>query len=438
MQDITTIRINAINQLDEAKKICFLANNNLSNSFIKLSEKEKLSIELTYIMLSLKNHLQIFESLKKSIILLISNITEKKNLLINNTNLNLEKLDNILIKMKSIIVDKSFKLLQNNIKNSLYDYINDDHVNIMKLRINELIIQLNDLLDNKIIENIIIRFQNESNYLFNEFESLNLFYKKYFIKKENEKELDNLVKNNSDLEFEIIQILKKLNLHLDNCIKYENNNNDDNENENLLIIIKNQNLTIFSLMNSLKNNCDIISQNFKDISKFITIFKDFKIKLIKCFKEIKEFSIDVLENQVQNNILKILRQLNDHLFTLNNYKNDINQFSQDFLQFIDSYYYLILEINRRNNLNLKVQNLINIFENDLKILQDDDFNKRSQFLNNNADFLPQNLIDFDIINSKFPLINLNYSLEKLPNLSKSVVEESLQRIHNNNSHHNRS
>ncbi|KAG0690549.1 autophagy protein 17 [Pichia californica] len=438
MQDITTIRINAINQLDEAKKICFLANNNLSNSFIKLSEKEKLSIELTYIMLSLKNHLQIFESLKKSIILLISNITEKKNLLINNTNLNLEKLDNILIKMKSIIVDKSFKLLQNNIKNSLYDYINDDHVNIMKLRINELIIQLNDLLDNKIIENIIIRFQNESNYLFNEFESLNLFYKKYFIKKENEKELDNLVKNNSDLEFEIIQILKKLNLHLDNCIKYENNNNDDNENENLLIIIKNQNLTIFSLMNSLKNNCDIISQNCKDISKFITIFKDFKIKLIKCFKEIKEFSIDVLENQVQNNILKILRQLNDHLFTLNNYKNDINQFSQDFLQFIDSYYYLILEINRRNNLNLKVQNLINIFENDLKILQDDDFNKRSQFLNNNADFLPQNLIDFDIINSKFPLINLNYSLEKLPNLSKSVVEESLQRIHNNNSHHNRS
>lgn len=438
MQDITTIRINAINQLDEAKKICFLANNNLSNSFIKLSEKEKLSIELTYIMLSLKNHLQIFESLKKSIILLISNITEKKNLLINNTNLDLEKLDNILIKMKSIIVDKSFKLLQNNIKNSLYDYINDDHVNIMKLRINELIIQLNDLLDNKIIENIIIRFQNESNYLFNEFESLNLFYKKYFIKKENEKELDNLVKNNSDLEFEIIQILKKLNLHLDNCIKYENNNNDDNENENLLIIIKNQNLTIFSLMNSLKNNCDIISQNCKDISKFITIFKDFKIKLIKCFKEIKEFSIDVLENQVQNNILKILRQLNDHLFTLNNYKNDINQFSQDFLQFIDSYYYLILEINRRNNLNLKVQNLINIFENDLKILQDDDFNKRSQFLNNNADFLPQNLIDFDIINSKFPLINLNYSLEKLPNLSKSVVEESLQRIHNNNSHHNRS
>ncbi|GAV27117.1 hypothetical protein PMKS-000578 [Pichia membranifaciens] len=284
---------------------------------------------------------------------------------------------------------------------------------------------IDSLVDSKIMENIIVRFQNESNYLYNEWESINSFYQKYFIRKENEKELDGLVKNNTELESEIVDILKELNNHLDNCIKYESQNS---KNDLLRELVQKQSVQKSVSMDILQSNCDIISQNCKDIEKFVSIFEDFRNKLVKCFKEIKEFSANVLEKQVQNNLLKITREIKAHFDTLNVYKEDISQFSEDSLDFIDSYYYLVLEIDRRCTLNKKVQSLINDFESELKTLQEDDSIKRNQFMSDHAAFLPQNLADFDIINSKFPQLELSYTLENLPSLRKSIVEQSINKL----------
>lgn len=426
MQDIGRIRKDAIDELNEAKKICFIANQNLADSYDQLARKEKLTLELSFIVKSLRNHLRIFESLKRSISLCITDVSRKKSLYFVESKQEISKLEKIYDRMKSIKVDPSLCVTQNcNENRTLYDYINNDHVSDIIANMGKHFTIIESLIDSKIMENIIIRFQNESNYLYNEWESINSFHQKYFIRKENEKELDGLVKNNSELEAEIIDILKKMNNHLDNCIKYESGKVRD---EQLFELAQKESIQKSALMDILQSNCDIISQNCKDIEKFVSIFEDFRNKLIKCFKEIKDFLVNVLEKQVQKNLLKITREIKTHFDTLATYKEDIMQFSEDFLDFINSYYYLVLEIDRRCTLNKKVQSLINDFENELKTLQDEDSIKRNQFMNDHAAFLPQNLADFDIINSKFPQLELSYTLEKLPNLKRSIVEESLNKL----------
>lgn len=426
MQTIGTIKNDAIIKLNEAKKICFVANQNLADSFDQLARKEKLTLELSFIVKSLRNHLRIFESLKRSVSLCISDVSRKKSLYFVESKQKINKLEKIYDQMKSIKVDPSLCVTKNcNENRTLYDYINNDHISDIISKMDNHFVLIDSLVDSKIMENIIVRFQNESNYLYNEWESINSFYQKYFIRKENEKELDGLVKNNTELEAEIIDILKDLNTHLDNCINYELQNS---KNDAFYDLMQKQSAQKAASMDILQSNCDIISQNCKDIEKFVSIFEDFRNKLIKCFKEIKDFSANVLEKQVQNNLLKITREIKAHFDTLNDYKEDIIQFSEDSLDFIDSYYYLVLEVDRRCALNKKVQNLINDFESELKTLQENDSIKRNQFMSDHAAFLPQNLADFDIINSKFPQLELSYTLENLPSLRKSIVEESINKL----------
>lgn len=426
MQTIGTIKNDAIIKLNEAKKICFVANQNLADSFDQLARKEKLTLELSFIVKSLRNHLRIFESLKRSVSLCISDVSRKKSLYFVESKQKINRLEKIYDQMKSIKVDPSLCVTKNcNENRTLYDYINNDHISDIISKMDNHFVLIDSLVDSKIMENIIVRFQNESNYLYNEWESINSFYQKYFIRKENEKELDGLVKNNTELEAEIIDILKDLNTHLDNCINYELQNS---KNDTFYDLMQKQSAQKAASMDILQSNCDIISQNCKDIEKFVSIFEDFRNKLIKCFKEIKDFSANVLEKQVQNNLLKITREIKAHFDTLNDYKEDIIQFSEDSLDFIDSYYYLVLEVDRRCALNKKVQNLINDFESELKTLQENDSIKRNQFMSDHAAFLPQNLADFDIINSKFPQLELSYTLENLPSLRKSIVEESINKL----------
>lgn len=426
MQTIGTIKNDAIIKLNEAKKICFVANQNLADSFDQLARKEKLTLELSFIVKSLRNHLRIFESLKRSVSLCISDVSRKKSLYFVESKQKINRLEKIYDQMKSIKVDPSLCVTKNcNENRTLYDYINNDHISDIISKMDNHFVLIDSLVDSKIMENIIVRFQNESNYLYNEWESINSFYQKYFIRKENEKELDGLVKNNTELEAEIIDILKDLNTHLDNCINYELQNS---KNDAFYDLMQKQSAQKAASMDILQSNCDIISQNCKDIEKFVSIFEDFRNKLIKCFKEIKDFSANVLEKQVQNNLLKITREIKAHFDTLNDYKEDIIQFSEDSLDFIDSYYYLVLEVDRRCALNKKVQNLINDFESELKTLQENDSIKRNQFMSDHAAFLPQNLADFDIINSKFPQLELSYTLENLPSLRKSIVEESINKL----------
>ncbi|ODQ48598.1 hypothetical protein PICMEDRAFT_75262 [Pichia membranifaciens NRRL Y-2026] len=426
MQTIGTIKNDAIIKLNEAKRICFVANQNLADSFDQLARKEKLTLELSFIVKSLRNHLRIFESLKRSVSLCISDVSRKKSLYFVESKQKINRLEKIYDQMKSIKVDPSLCVTKNcNENRTLYDYINNDHISDIISKMDNHFVLIDSLVDSKIMENIIVRFQNESNYLYNEWESINSFYQKYFIRKENEKELDGLVKNNTELEAEIIDILKDLNTHLDNCINYELQNS---KNDAFYDLMQKQSAQKAASMDILQSNCDIISQNCKDIEKFVSIFEDFRNKLIKCFKEIKDFSANVLEKQVQNNLLKITREIKAHFDTLNDYKEDIIQFSEDSLDFIDSYYYLVLEVDRRCALNKKVQNLINDFESELKTLQENDSIKRNQFMSDHAAFLPQNLADFDIINSKFPQLELSYTLENLPSLRKSIVEESINKL----------
>lgn len=427
MSDISIIKTNAIEGLNKAKQICSAANSNLADSYTSLARKEKLIVELAFIVGSLKNHLKIFDCLKTSILMTITDITQKKDVYIIQAKDETKKLENIFTCMKSIDVDPSLNTdkIKTESHNTLFDYINNVQVDEILSKMENVIEMIESLVDNKIMENIIVRFQNESNYLFNEWESLDSFYQKYFIKKENEKQLDNLVENNSELEAEIIDILKKLNLHLDNCIKYEST---DNKDPIVYHEIKRGDIIKQSWIDSLQSNCDIIFQNCRDIEKFISIFEDFRKNLTKCFKEIEEFCNNVLENQIQNNLLIIAQEIKYHFQTLNSYKKEINQFSEDYLQFIDSYYFLILEIERRCKINEKVQHLINNFEKELNILQKEDSVKRLQFMDENGEFLPQNLVDFDMINSKFPTVELKYSLEELPKLKKSVIEESIQKL----------
>lgn len=424
MSEFSSIKLDAIDKLNEAQKLAFNANQNLADLYQHLGRKEKLTTELSFIVKSLKNHLQIFESLKKSISMRISDTALKKDKFIKETKHEILKLQSICKEMKSLKVNSSL-LMDQQIENpkSLFDYINSTHMQELISEVDDEIIIVEKLINSKIMDNIIVRFQNESNYLYNEWESIESFHNKYIIHKENEKQIDTLIQQNSDLEMEIVSMLKQLNQQFDNCVLYEKNQSG----QLYQSIHKEQSKSKF-LLYSLQNNCDIISQNCKDVEKLVKIFDEFKNKLVKCFNEINEFSVNVLEKQVQKNMLNIEKVLTVHFSTLNHYKDEILQLSEDFLQFIESYFYLILEIDRRSTLNNKVEKLIDNFESGLQLLQEEDKALRNKFLSENADFLPQDLVDFDIMNSRFPSIELNYSLEQLPKLNQTVIEQSIKML----------
>ncbi|GMM44678.1 hypothetical protein DAPK24_012530 [Pichia kluyveri] len=413
--DIKLIKLKLINQLNNAKQFCLLTNENLSNSFKDLQEKDKLSNKLIFSINSFNHQLLIFKEINKSILNLLNDHQSIIKSFKENVEFSINERFQLYNQLKSIDVKKDLITNNNNNNHTLYDYIDISESELIVDQINIHLNKLNTLWDNKIINNIKLRFQNHFNYLQNEWNLIISFKENYLIKKDIDLQIDELIAKNHLLENEIVIILNKMNNQLDDCILFEdqllNNNTPDTK---LYDKIKKYPSSSLSELTDLTNNCDIINQNCKDINKFLKIYKNCQFKLKNCLEEINDFNLNILTKQVQNILIPSLTIINKEKLKIEQLQIDLQIFIDDSKKFIKSYHNLINEINRRKKLNEKVELMINSFQNDLLNLQNDDIIIRSKFLNENNDYLPQDLISNSFFESKFPEISVAYKLEDLP------------------------
>lgn len=434
MTNIDDIKSKSIENLDTAKRICFKANESLTNSFNTAKKKDTLTEELREIIISIKNHFQIFLSLKDLITQSVVETEDKKTKILTDSKHSLGLLDKTLDSLKSIIVEPSLNPDRRTGTSSehlekqktLYDFIDTDTLNIKVIDIENNVKIVEYILDSKTVENLKFRLDKQSKQLFIELENMDKFSRKFIVDQSMNNKIDDIIRNNSELEVEIIDILKQLNTHLDNCISYQS----DNSNDSLLEEIMNFQLRSTSLMALLENHCDVIFQNDRDLSNILDFYHEFKGKLRKCLLQIDEFISSVLEKQVQNNLLVNDKKCLSCLEIISKETSQVSEFINDSEEFIKSYYSLILEMNRRKALNYKVRNLIDNFEADLKTLQNEDHITRRKFLEEHADYLPNDLVDPGLINSKFPTIEFSYALENLPTIKNSSVEQSMYMLKN--------
>ncbi|OWB67733.1 hypothetical protein B5S30_g3096 [[Candida] boidinii] len=458
ISEIEFLRNDARLKLQEATKICNEADNLLVKTNESLNERDITLPKLIFIVNSLDQQLRLITIIKNSLILKFNDLVNLNNKLVNKLTKNLKKFENLIKILKTIEIDKSFSENENDSELTLFDFISEELVHEL-INDSESLIQdtSNSNRINK-TNSLIIRFESDINNLKNNFKNLKLLLENInhntetgnddTLKDNNNtnkttsnKGLDyddnilKLFKINQELESELVSILHSFNNHYDQCNKgytlIINNNNDDNQADNIEIVkfLQNDYNQLPNDLNLLKDCSIQIIKNSNEILNLIDLnFNKLKFKIEKIlikFKEkfqvINEFLIE-FENNLNEFTLKISN--------LKSLKNNIRLISINFKNFIKSYYNLILEIDRRNNLNLKLQKLINEFKLNSNNLINDDFRLKENFLNLNGDYLPRNLIT----NSKFSnilsfenslnLINIDYNFENLPNLNKNLINEA--------------
>nr|BAQ19540.1 autophagy-related protein 17 [[Candida] boidinii] len=462
--EIEFLRDDARLKLQEATKICNDADNSLIKTNEYLNERDITLPKLIFIVNSLDQQLRLITIIKNSLILKFNDLINLNNKLINKLTKNLKKFENLIKVLKNIKIDKSFNDTNNNhdYELTLFDFISEELVNEL-INDSESLIQDNSI-SNKInkTNSLIIRFESDINNLKNNFKNLKLLLEN-INHTENEHNLNNINNNNKDiidyddnilklfkinqeLESELVSLLQSFNNHYDQCNKGYNliiNNENNNENNNNNANNANNQINNIEILNFLKNDYNQLPNN-------LNLLNDCSIQIIKNSNEILNL-IDLNFNKLKFKIEKILikfkekfknlnefliefkKNLNDFSFKIKNLKlliKKIKLISINFKNFIKSYYNLIIEIDRRFNLNLKINKLINEFKLNSNNLINDNFKLKENFLNLNGDYLPKNLISnlkFNNILSfenNLNLINIDYNFEILPNLNKNLINEA--------------
>lgn len=423
---IKDIKSTTILQLNEARQHCLEANDNLTKSYNLIADKEKLELKLIFTINSLRNHLLIFDTIQKSVTETIRQDVLQYDYEKAQTDVAIKQLQNVYSQMEQIAVDSTFGEVQQPRDTTLIQYIDKDSTDKLIQDTKELYTSIDELIEGKERNNLQLRLKNEAEFLANQWEDVQSFDQRYLSNKNTYVQVEELMSKNEILETEVVNCLKRMNQQLDDCLSYGTHSGDSTDAVQLAKIEKYHKSSNDLL--TIRGNCDMIEQNCKDIAKITRIYSEFKDKLNACFQEIADFTINVIEKQVQRSLLDSVRRIHEYFDTLEDKRCEIEHYVEASLKFINSFSCLVVEIDRRRNLNDKIKSMIDSFQEKLLELQDEDRVIREEFLDNHSEFLPQNLIQPQFISSKFPNIILQYKLEDFPLVSDKMLKESIERI----------
>jgi uncharacterized coiled-coil DUF342 family protein len=408
MKNIHELKQHSIEQLNEAKQLCEIANDKILRSF---AENEKIAELIDNVEESknkLTDNLRLINSLKSNLNNSINEVKKKKEQLNSETIEEFHNFVDLKDKLKNIKVDSSISF--SNKKSSLIDF-----VDILKLQstidsILEIFKQFDqqEILDS--VDELYVKTQNESKALNHKLREIEAFENDYT---EINDEIEETLQMNAKLENNIVDILKSFNKQFDSCIAYESQNDSET-----LETINQFVFTSKNLMLLLKSDCQTLSKNLVKIERIVRKVDEFNNNISEFFQPYQMLNYEKLETEVTENTEKMINSTNivfDRIIADLEVQRNINISLQCY---IDSYYSLLLEIDRRKKINDKVQMLINKFESDIKILEEEDKIERDKFVVEHATNLPNGLVGFDVMNSKFPSVELKYSLESFLALNK--------------------
>lgn len=392
-------------KLNDSKKLLHLVNEKQVSIYKSNNEINKILNKLKFLIVSINNHLQYFQNLQTSTTIIINDLKSQKDECVLQIINDIKHLNGEIDDLKKIKINE--KLNSNKDLENLFSFISIDDINEFVEKVNFDINDLNIFLDFKLLNNLILKFNKEFENFNNDKKVINSIYKNLNILNDRDK----ILNDNSTLETEIISYMKQMNSHFDDCILYESNMDP-------ILFTKIQKFNKFDsnlIFNSLKNNCNMMIENFSDLEKFFKKIKNLNNLIKLLLLDINKFIENVIDKQLVNNLINKNNEFKIKIEELNNSDLDILDYINNFKQFKKSYSNLIDEIKRRINLNSNIEKLIKNFQNQLNDLESNDKKIRDKFITENSDFLPQNIINFDFIESKFPKIYVNYTLEDLPN-----------------------
>ncbi|GMM31385.1 protein kinase regulatory subunit [Martiniozyma asiatica (nom. inval.)] len=441
----------AHNVLQIARSICSDTDNEIENCLQLLEKRESDKVLSDYGVVAIHQLLDLFDLVRQRISKEISDKLKQRDLFLKKINKELNKLQEIKIKMLQITVDfeiaienknfkpntdvynKSFESenMENsqdknkkvhNKKKTLYDFIDDESMSILLKDIGALNDKLCKTPDKKFIDSILLRFDNQATYLTKQWENIQSGYKSHF-NDGSDSLLTLLMKNNDAIEYDMVELLKGLNSHLDKCLIYQKEPTKE-----LFNVIKDDDSKLASVLETLKKNANIVHQNCKDIQRIIAVMENHKIKSISFLNELNEFNENVVEKQIQGELSNEWEKMNEMVVVLYSMEEEVIGFQIDCQSFMESYNKLLLELERRRKTNLKIQKMITDFQTELETFKQEDIKKRGEFWHENAEFIPQDLIDGDFITSSFPKVVINYQLENIPKVSQASLSEAMNQL----------
>jgi len=412
--EVQTWLEDATKKLSTAETLGAKANTLLNATKSTISANNTKLIKSNFLLDSVNQLVQILETVSDSIDLRLNDRKQSVKVLENYLNLSLSEVKREFDKLKQIKIDKS---LLSGSHDTLYDFISIEVLDTLLLKKSELqntsanyvgtIEQQKEALKAKL---------NEFNKIFNQLENE--------VTEVTEAQwISDLIEENNKLEEEVATLLESLTHHYDQCARGsriaegKEPNILEEEKQELFEVLSKDFQEVPDVLEDLEESIDDIEQRCKKIESYLTTkFYDIKLKhLVQDLTSFGENDLVLIMSAVSKQNIDFLAISQD----INEKCDEAHQLIKHYQQFVDSYYSLILELHRRENVQ---KSMIKVFEDTkrkLEALQAEDYRNRDAFLNKNGSSLPSDL--WEGLNDDSPLCTLKFEIHDLPEISASTL-----------------
>ncbi|CCH40477.1 Autophagy-related protein [Wickerhamomyces ciferrii] len=406
----------ATTTLSQAQSIGNNANTYLNNTKSILSQNNIVLNNSNFILDSSIQLLNLLKLITNSIELKQDDLENDIQLLENELNNNISFLNNEFKKLSHIKIDSNL-LHDTTTTPTLYDFISNniqDSLSILQQKLTHATHKTQISTQTKKLTTTLSNFNDSFNNLDSIFNKIN---------DENSTLISNLIHENNLIESDIAISLESITNHYDQCNKALGLIDSNEDHQDFFKVLENDSIEVFEVLNDLNGLFDDLKENCNKINGFYQNLKGNYDKLINFIKDITQFQIE---------LEKKLELIESIIWDFKELENDIKtkcKESEIFIQYINqytqAYYKLILEINRQNQSQTYINNIIMETQKKLKNLQNDDYQKKQEFNREYNKFLP---LELRLQGIDKPLYDLQFELQDIMKLSESSVLNARQKL----------
>lgn len=404
----------ATEKLTAAESLGERANGLLTATKSTISSNNGKLVKSNFLLDSTNQLLQILETIYDSIELKLDDRRQRVKALEKYLELSLKDLRKEFDKLKQIKIDKS--LVSGN-HESLYDFISNEVLDTLLTKQIEL---------NKARESYVVIIETQQEFLKGKLEE----FSNGFNQLENEVAevtranwISDLIDENNKLEEEVTGLLESLTTHYDQCVRgariVQGKETDisDQEKTEFFEVLSKDVKEVPDVINDLEESIGDIEQRCKKIEGYLTT-KFYDIKLKHLVQDMTHFGEDEL-TQVISTLDRQTIDFQAITKDINEKCEEANQLIEHYQRFVESYYSLVLELERRKEVQFSMESVIKEAKVKLQALQEDDYQKRDLFLQLNGPYLPSDL--WEGLNDGTPLCSLKFEVLGLPTFSSQTL-----------------
>ena len=411
----------ATKKLSAAETLGAKANTLLTATKSTISSNNGKLIKSNFLLDSINQLVQILETIHDSVELRLNDRRQSVKALKNYLELSLTELRKEFDKLKQIKIDAN---LLSGDHRTLYDFVSNEVLETLLSKQDEL---------EKSRESYVVVIEQQQEALKTK---LNGFNKQFNQLEKDVTEVNDagwisdLIDENNKLEEEVAGLLESLTNHYDQCSRGarifdgEEPEISEVEKTELFEVLAKDFQEVPDVLNDLEECIEDIEQRCKKIDSYLST-KFYDIKLKHLVQDLTSFG--------ENELMQVMSTLDKQTVDFQAVSTDINekcdeahQLINHYERFVESYYRLILELDRRQGVQLSMEKVFNEAKTKLQALQEDDYKKRDTFFQTNGSYLPNDL--WEGLNDDRPLCNLKFEIHGLPEINSSTLATARKNI----------